>query len=109
MPWPMRLGPPPRIDEIVGGLNAETLAQAAHIVFGAFPHFGQLSVGEAVFLGFAQHGREFPVPGGHVIGQAEIADVVFHADQRFDLFLRGVIQPVRIGAAAVGGHGTPTS
>ena len=33
------------------------------------------------------------------------ADVVFHADQRFDLFLRGVVQPMRIGAAAVGGHG----
>ena len=31
--------------------------------------------------------------------------MVFHADQRFDLFLRGVVQPVRIGAAAVGGHG----
>ena len=31
--------------------------------------------------------------------------MVFHADQRLDLFLRGVIQPMRIGAAAVGGHG----
>ena len=73
------------VDEIVGGLNAEALAQAAHISFRAFPHFGQLSVGEAVFLGFAQHGREFFVPRSHVIGQAEIADVVFHVHDAADL------------------------
>ena len=42
------------IHQVEGGHDAHFLAQTADVGLGTLPHLGELTVGEAVFLGFAQ-------------------------------------------------------
>ena len=74
-----------RIHKVVGGHNAQGFAQPAHIRFRTFPHFRQLPVGKAVFLGPAHEPRQFVIQGGHVVAKAEVADLVFHIHDVADL------------------------
>ena len=66
------------IHQVEGGHDAHLLAQTADVGLGTLPHLGELTVGEAVFLGFAQDLRQLGVQGRHVVGQAEVADAGLH-------------------------------